>query len=102
MKRMKIALIISSIKEANADWLKCHVISQHNGCQRSRAALEDALNQEKTKAHNTIKDLERKLREHQEAILAKIQECNQSRDLAVALKQEIDSYRALLDGEERR
>lgn len=69
---------------------------------RARQALEDALNQEKLKAHNTIKDLERKLREHQDAILAKIQECNHARDLSVALKQEIESYRALLDGEERR
>ena len=75
---------------------------QHSGCQRTRAALEDALNQEKQRAHNQIKDLERRLREHQDAILAKIQECNHARDLAVALKQEIDSYRALLDGEERR
>ena len=53
-------------------------------------------------ARKSIQDLERRLRELQENLMAKMKECNNARDMQMSLKAEIDTYSNLLDAEESR
>jgi predicted nucleic acid-binding Zn-ribbon protein len=75
---------------------------QLNGCCQKNKELTDTLNSERAEAKRCIQELERRLRELQENLMAKMKECSNARDMQMSLKAEIDTYKNLLDAEESR
>ncbi len=69
---------------------------------QQKAALEQALNQEKASGQAKISDLERRLRELTDCVMNKMTECNGARDIQMSLKAEINSYKSLLETEDNR
>lgn len=75
---------------------------QLQGCCQKNKELQDLLNSERADAKRCIQELERRLRELQENLMAKMKECSNARDMQMSLKAEIDTYKNLLDAEESR
>lgn len=82
----KIRMLEAQIKELN----------------NQKAVLEDLLNQERGRAAEQIRALERKLQDMTENLLARIKEVDSNRDIQVSLRAEIEAMRVLLEDEERR
>ena len=72
-----------------------------NAAQQQHLTAENALNAERARGQAACRDLERRLRELQEAMMAKVAECSGARDAQLSLKTEIDTYKTLIDAEER-
>lgn len=75
---------------------------QLNGCCQKNKELTDILNSERADSKRCIQELERRLKELQENLMAKMKECSNARDMQMSLKAEIDTYKNLLDAEESR
>ncbi|XP_078348214.1 lamin-B1.S-like isoform X3 [Oculina patagonica] len=66
------------------------------------AGLIQSLEMERQQAANTIKNLEAKLRELQEALMAKVRELGLAYNAHLPLDLELDAFATLLEAEERR
>lgn len=76
--------------------LKCSSLEAQN------AGLIQSLEMERQQATNTIKNLEAKLRELQEALMAKVRELGLAYNAHLPLDLELDAFATLLEAEERR
>ncbi|KAK3718286.1 hypothetical protein QZH41_010096, partial [Actinostola sp. cb2023] len=92
---MKAHLETVQSKIINLD-AKCSSLEAQNG------SLIQALEMERQQAANTIKNLEAKLRELQEALMAKVRELGLAYNAHVPLDLELDAFATLLETEERR
>jgi len=75
---------------------KCSSLEAQN------AGLIQSLEMERQQATNTIKNLEAKLRELQEALMAKVRELGLAYNAHLPLDLELDAFATLLEAEERR
>ena len=64
--------------------------------------MEELIRQERQRSSEQIQEMERKLRDMQELVFAKMQEASSARDLHLPLKAEIEAMKALLEEEEKR
>ena len=72
-----------------------------NAAQQQRLNAENALKAERARGQAACHALERRLHELQEAMMTKVTECSGARDAQLSLKTEIDTYKTLIDAEER-
>lgn len=70
--------------------------------EAQNAGLIQSLEMERQHASNTIKNLEAKLRELQEALMAKVRELGLAYNAHLPLDLELDAFATLLETEERR
>lgn len=70
--------------------------------EAQNAGLVQSLEMERQQASNTIKNLEAKLRELQEALMAKVRELGLAYNAHLPLDLELDAFATLLETEERR
>lgn len=70
--------------------------------EAQNAGLIQSLEMERQQASNSIKNLEAKLRELQEALMAKVRELGLAYNAHLPLDLELDSFATLLEAEERR
>ena len=70
--------------------------------EAQNAGLIQSLEMERQQAANTIKNLEAKLRELQEALMAKVRELGLAYNAHLPLDLELDAFGTLLEAEERR
>ncbi|KAJ7382979.1 Intermediate filament tail domain-containing protein [Desmophyllum pertusum] len=89
--------------------LKAHVEALHSKNINLEAKfgstkcwLDSILEMERQQASNSIKNLEAKLRELQEALMAKVRELGLAYNAHLPLDLELDSFATLLEAEERR
>merc|ERR1711962_1327147 len=75
---------------------KCKAIEDQN------SGLIQSMEVERTKAANTVRDLEAKLRNAQDKINNKIREFNQAHNMNIPVDLEIEAFAGLLDAEEKR
>ncbi|CAH1786270.1 unnamed protein product [Owenia fusiformis] len=67
-----------------------------------KGGLETALNNERIRAQENVRSLQNKMQSLQQMLLDKMREVNVAKDAQVPMKTEIESYRAILEAEERR
>ena len=70
--------------------------------ESQNAGLIQNLEMERQQAANSIKNLEVKLRELQEALMAKVRELGLAYNAHLPLDLELDAFATLLEAEERR
>lgn len=75
---------------------------QNQGLRAQNGALQKELDNEKAATNARIKELERRIRELQDMLMERTKEFNEARDIQASLRQEIDTYRRLLEGESAR
>ena len=80
-----------------------HNISlQCSSLEAQNSGLIQNLEMERQQAANTVKNLEAKLRELQEALMAKVRELGLAYNAHLPLDLELDAFATLLEAEERR
>lgn len=67
-----------------------------------KQTLEDTLATERSRAADSVRSLEHKLREAQDLLVVKMREITTAREQRLPLKPEIEALKALLEEEERR
>ena len=70
---------------------------QNQALKNEINALKAALNNNKGQSSGQVRDLEERLKECQEQLMAKIKDFNSARDAQASLRAEIDQYRQLLN-----
>ncbi|BFZ04152.1 hypothetical protein BsWGS_07191 [Bradybaena similaris] len=70
--------------------------------QHQKKTLEDAILAERRKAENSIEHLEKKLRDVQDILMAKMNEAVNVREYSIPLKAEIEALKVLMEEEEAR
>ncbi|CAD5117978.1 DgyrCDS6718 [Dimorphilus gyrociliatus] len=81
---------------------EAELLAQLQACRAENENLRRALEQERARCAEKIAELERKLTQLQEELMCKLRECNAAKEAQATLKHEIDTYRALLENEEKR
>lgn len=81
---------------------EAELLAQLQACRAENENLRRALEQERARCAEKIAELERKLAQLQEELMCKLRECNAAKEAQANLKHEIDTYRALLENEEKR
>jgi len=76
--------------------------SRCKSVEEQNAGLIQSMEVERTKAANTVRDLEAKLRGAQEKINNKIRELNHAYNMSIPVDLEIEAFAGLLDAEEKR
>ena len=75
---------------------RCKSVEEQN------SGLIQSMEVERTKAANTVRDLEAKLRSSQEKVNNKIRELNHAYNMSIPVDLEIEAFAGLLDAEEKR
>lgn len=70
--------------------------------QHQKQTLEDAVLAERRNAENNIGHLEKKLRDVQDMLMAKMNEAVNVREFSIPLKAEIEALKVLIEEEEAR
>ena len=65
-------------------------------------ALRKELEDERARSKAQLRDLECKLRDLQEQLMGKVKDFNQARDAQASLRNEIETYRQLLEADDMR
>ena len=86
------------VTEFNIDTI---IVLQLAACNSQKCALESALNCEKERARNHIRGLEKKIFDMNEQVIAKAKDITNAREAQVTLQTEINTYKTLLDQDQR-
>ncbi|XP_052265022.1 prelamin-A/C-like [Dreissena polymorpha] len=70
--------------------------------ESQKASLEQQLANERNRSSERMRELERKLKELQDQLFRNLQDVTSGKEAQVTLKQEIETYRILLEEEDRR
>ena len=77
------------------------LFQQLAACNSQKCSLESALNCEKERARNHIRGLEKKISDMNEQVIAKAKDITNAREAQVTLQTEINTYKTLLDQDQR-
>lgn len=78
------------------------ILFQVASLQHQKQTLENILITERCRAAENAQNLERKLREVQDLLFNKMKEVSTAQEQNIPLKFEIDTFKALLEEEEKR
>lgn len=78
------------------------ILFQVASLQHQKQTLENILATERCRAAENAQNLERKLREVQDLLFNKMKEVSTAQEQNIPLKFEIDTFKALLEEEEKR
>ena len=87
------------LTELNID--RSSIVQQLAACNSQKCSLESALNCEKERARNHIRGLEKKISDMNEQVIAKAKDITNAREAQVTLQTEINTYKTLLDQDQR-